>query len=481
MERTTISAEGNDSLSAERDSEARSQPPHGSQLRIGAKFAISSCVLLILAMCVFWLVTNRTTENILRQQADSLGNTLARQTAILATELVLANDLISMNVLLNQLTREAAVSEVAILSIEDQVIAISGNGGAAADGNGSGIFESYVAPIALQDSLAGYVRVSLDQRYIEQGVTRNFIFMLIALTLLLLTCVCVTAAFTQHLVTFPLRMLTFSMQSLRRGEVRFSPFEERMDEVGTLIRTYNRLVEDLEDPEVRQVIFEDETRSPLDTPTAYRKPGSAIVSILHLNISNYRQAMRQQESIETIELLNTYYFYIHEVTALYNGSIEKCAGDEILITFGAAQSDEDHCFHAVCAALLFLDLAETLGRELEAESLPSLQFRAGLHSGELLTGVLSSIAKNSYTVAGENLALTRQICEEGPIGRLLISEAAYVQADAEHRLVTDEFNEIVDEATGDFIKTWQVEEPMVNYKALLARQVEHLLSQDITV
>lgn len=475
-------ANENDNISAARESETRPQAAYGSQLKIGAKFAISSCVLLVLAMCVFWLVTNRTTENILRQQADSLGNTLARQTAILATELVLANDLISMNVLLNQLTREAAVSEVAILSIEDQVIAISGNASAAAgSATQPSLFESYVAPIALQDSLAGYVRVSLDQRYIEQGVTRNFIFMLIALSLLLLASVCVTVAFTQHLVTFPLRMLTFSMQSLRRGEVRFSPFGERMDEVGTLIRTYNRLLEDLEDPDVRQVIFEEETRSPLDTPSAYRKPGSSIVSILHLNISNYRQALRQQESVETIELLNTYYFYIHEVTALYNGSIEKCAGDEILITFGAAQSDEDHCFHAVCAALLFLDLADTLGRELEAESLSSLQFRAGLHSGELLTGVLSSLAQNSYTVAGENLALARQICEEGPVGKLLISEAAYIQADAEHRLVTDEFNEIVDEATGDFIKTWQVEEPMVNYKALLARQVEHLLSQDITV
>ena len=457
-----------------------------SQLRVGQKLAIASCVLMILSMCVFWLVTNQTTENILRQQADSLGNSLARQTAILATELVLANDLISMNVLLSQLTREAAISQAAILSIDDQVIAISGAAVSDPDGaqtSRTDLFGSYVAPIALQDSLAGYVRIHLDQRYIEQGVTRNFLFMLIALLLLALTGISVTLALAQHFVTFPLRMLSASMHSVRRGEPEPCPYGERGDEVGALIRNYNRLIYDLEDAETRQAIFgeEPEPTAIAQTPPAYRKPGSTIVSILHLNISNYRSALHQHDPVETVELINTYYFYIHKVAQLYNGNIEKCAGDEILLTFGAAQSDEDHSFHAVCAALLFLQLADTLSRELEAQSLPSLQFRAGLHCGELLTGVISSLEQKSYTVAGENLALARQICEEGPIGTLLISEAVYVQADADNRLITEEFNEIVDDTTGEFIKTWLVDEPMANYKSLLSRQVEHLLAQEMDV
>lgn len=468
------------------DFESRPYSQPASRLKIGSKLAISSSILVILSMCVFWLVTNQTTENILRQQADGLGNTLARQTAILATELVLANDLISMNVLLNQLTRETAIAQVAILSIDDQVIAISGASASSPDGQPrrqTDLFGSYVAPIALQDSLAGYVRINLDQRYIEQGVTRNFMFMLISLGLLILTAVCVTLALAQYFIAFPLRMLIASIQGIRRGELEASPFGERGDEVGMLIRHYNRLVYDLGSPEARQIMFGDEPEEPLtrQSPPAYRKPGSTMVSILHLNISNYRSALHQQEPVETVELLNTYYFYVHKVTELYNGNMEKCAGDEILITFGATQTDEEHCFHAVCAALLFLELTETLGRELEAQSLPSLHFRAGLHCGELLTGVLSSLDQMSYTVAGENLALTRKICEEGPIGTLIISEDAFVRSEADSRLITEEFNEIVDESCGDFIKTWIVEEAMTNYKTLLNRQVEHLLSQEMSV
>ena len=452
---------------------------HTMSARLGQKFALTGAALMILSMCVFWLVTNQTTENILRQQADSLGTTLARQTAILVTELVLANDMVSMNVLLNQLTREPAMAQVAVLSIEDQVIAISGSSSANA---GQCLFTNYVAPIALQNSLAGYVRINLDQQYIEQGVTRNFIFMVAALLLLMLTAIAVIYAMIQHFVSFPLSQLIASIQSVRHAQPEPCPFGERDDEVGSTIRLYNRLIYELEDEENRQAIFgpEEKITPKPASESIYRRPGSAFVSIVNINISNYRSALHQHEAEETIELLNTYYFYIHKVTKLYNGNIEKCAGDEILITFGAAQVDDEHCFHAVCAALLFLEITATLARELEAQGLPTLQFKAGLHCGELLTGVLSSLEQNTYTVAGENLALTRQICKEAPLDMLIISEAAYLLADADSRLITEEFTEVVDNKNGEFIKTWLVDEAMPNYKLLLDRQVEHLLAEEIS-
>lgn len=466
--------------------ESTSQKSAITRMKLGQKFALCTAVLLILSMSVFWLVTSQSTENILRQQADSLGNTIARQTAILVTELVLANDMVSMNVLLNQLTREESIAQVAVLSIDDRVIAISGSSVTPAGSESlrrSDLFGSYLAPIALQDSLAGYVRINLDQRYIERGVTRNFLFMLAALVLLILTSTSVIFALTQHVITFPLHLLGASIQSTRQGQAQPSPFGERSDEVGALIRQFNRLLYELEDDESRHAMFgpEQVLSSAEQAAALYRRPGSAFVSILNINISNYRLALHQHEAEETIELLNTYYFYVHKVTQLYNGNIEKCAGDEILITFGAAQMDDDHCFHAVCAALLFLDITATLARELEANDLPSLQFKAGLHCGDLLTGVLSSLEQNTYTVAGENLALTRQICEEAPIDTLIISEAAYILADADSRFITEEYNDVVDNQNGEFIKTWLVDEPMLTYKTLLDRQVKHILAEEISI
>jgi len=219
--------------------------PHSS-LKIGHKFSLTTSVVVVLAMSVFWLVTTYNTENILRQQADSLGETLARQTAILVTELVLSNDLISMNVLLNQLTRNAAIAQAAVLSVDDQVIAIAGSSVSSRNAGSNQFFGSYLSPIALQGSIAGYVRINLDQSYIEKGVTRNFIFILIALSLLIIVAITVTMALTQHFISLPLRTLTARIQQLQQGEVELSPFADRNDEVGVVIQAYNRLAYALE-------------------------------------------------------------------------------------------------------------------------------------------------------------------------------------------------------------------------------------------
>ena len=60
--------------------------------QISRKFTFAICLLLILAMCIFWLISSFNTQNLLRQQADGLGQSLAHQTAAQLTELILAND-----------------------------------------------------------------------------------------------------------------------------------------------------------------------------------------------------------------------------------------------------------------------------------------------------------------------------------------------------------------------------------------------------
>ena len=91
--------------------------------QISRKFATAVCLLLLLAMCVVWLISNYNTQNILRQQADNFGNLLAQQTATQLTELVLANDMISMNVILGNLARNSTIGEIAVVNINNEIIA----------------------------------------------------------------------------------------------------------------------------------------------------------------------------------------------------------------------------------------------------------------------------------------------------------------------------------------------------------------------
>jgi uncharacterized membrane protein affecting hemolysin expression len=445
-------------------------------MRIGHKLALTSAVVVVLAMSVFWLVTNSTTESILRQQADSLGESIARQTAILVTELVLSNDLISMNVVLNQLTRDAAISQAAILNVDDQVIAIAGaQRGAAIDRDQ--IFGSYVSPISLQGSLAGYVRINLDQSYIERGVTRNFTFMLIALGLLVLVAISVTTALAQHYISFPLHTLLLRLQQLRHGEIELCPFAERNDEIGLLIQEYNRLAYMLERGAQGRPVLPQEGFAALaeDDEEDTEPSGVTMGSVLHIQISNY-QSLLQGERRASVSRLNACYFYATQVAELYNGNIEVCAEDTLLISFGARQMDDEHAFHGCCSALLFLLLMQRVNQLARSNGMPRIECQAGLHSGELLTGVLSPLGRNRYTIAGESLNIVRKIAHNGAPGALIVSEQALIHAGGDARMISEQYSEFFDAAQDHLVATYLIRQPAPGLKALLDSQAEHLLS-----
>lgn len=142
------------------------QPPFSPR-----KLTALVCALVITGMAMVWLIGHFTTRLQLAQQTDSLGASLANQTALLATELVLANDLISLNVLLTELTRSPAIAQAAVFTVDDQVLAIAGPSAARLPEREPGPSGSYVAPIALQDSVAGYVRVYLEPQQSEGNET----------------------------------------------------------------------------------------------------------------------------------------------------------------------------------------------------------------------------------------------------------------------------------------------------------------------
>ena len=137
------------------------------------RFSISVSLLLVLAMCSFWLISSTIMQNLLHRQAESLGISLSQQTAIQMTEFVLANDMVSMNVVLASLIRDSGVRELAVLNVDGDIIAVAEN----TENPLSPIIpipytlrddlKIFRAPILLADSTAGLVRLTLNLNYIE--------------------------------------------------------------------------------------------------------------------------------------------------------------------------------------------------------------------------------------------------------------------------------------------------------------------------
>lgn len=426
-------------------------------------------------MCIFWLISNYNTENILSQQADKLGNTLARQIATQLTELVLANDLISMNVVLESLSQDQSIAEIAVLNIDNDVVAAAVNTQPTPRAiiplpiTLSQMQTEYLAPITLANSVAGSVRLRLDISYIETSIVNNFLFVTAATVLLLIVALTLTTTYFRYLVSFPARLLAYSISNIRKGEIETCPEPENNNEISTAIRQFNATAEFL-----AQNTFLNNFghRKPeIDAQSFGAIHGIQDVTLLTIKMANFHFLASTLSEEMLVNLLNKYYFFAGKISQLYNGKVSYCAEDEIVINFAGDQADEEQAFYAICAGQLFLQLVGDLN-DIEGEHIAS-KFKLAVHSGQAVSGLYSPVTQESNNLTGKTLDITRQICDECPNNSLLISEPCFEHAGAGARIDASEFSIVDDELQ---IITLLSNDPVLDYKNLLERQAIQLVT-----
>ena len=126
-------------------------------------------VALAMALIIYAVVMGLQFKQAMHEQADALGQSLTTQTATSATELLVSNDILSLNVLLNNLTKNPLVAHAAIYSVDNRILAEAGqrpkNG---LLGETQGLYQT---KITFQDVTAGHLRISLDMNQFEQPMT----------------------------------------------------------------------------------------------------------------------------------------------------------------------------------------------------------------------------------------------------------------------------------------------------------------------
>lgn len=85
------------------------------------------------------------------------------------------------------------------------------------------------------------------------------------------------------------------------------------------------------------------------------------------------------------------------------GMVNKFTGHGMLAVFGApiSRSEQEDPRHALGAALEIQQGLEELNRSLEAEGLPLMRMRIGVHSGQVLAGSMGSSERLEYAVIGD--------------------------------------------------------------------------------
>ncbi|MGI9251558.1 MAG: AhpA/YtjB family protein [Pseudohongiellaceae bacterium] len=504
---------------------------------LSRKFTASVCLLVVLAMSVFWLINSFYMQKVMRQQADELGQTLSRQIASQVTELMLVNDLISLNVVLNNIALNSNITEVSVLNVDGNLLATASNNSTPPGTlvplpfSLTEVRGDYQAPVVVAGSTAGYVRLSLDLNYMEASLMNTLLFVLAATLLLLIVAISLTRSYFQYLVRFPLQTLNFSLGRIRRGEIESCPEPEQNNEVSAVIRQFNATAEFLAHNSLLGVMFggkplsgktgsgaasgalSGKTESGASSgeadadETGSGLPGQEAVTLMCVSLANYQYLASTLPEDEMAQLLNRYYFLAGRVVQIYGGRVIHCAEGALLIAFGMRVVEEEQAFHGVCAGQLFLQMIDSINNPKQRDShnpqgshgqhdshdshKPAAKYRLSIHSGQAVSELYSPVTGGDDNLTGKTVDITRQICDACPDNSLLISKDTFERAGGETRVAAEVFGDEdkranlsdkdatnyasrVSEEDRAMPMTYLVREPIADYKLLLVRQAAQL-------
>lgn len=435
--------------------------------RIPHKIALCFALLVALVLTAFWLTVKTQLALTLQQQADALGGALARQTADAVTELVLANDLLSLNVVLNQLVSQGQVANVAVFNVDNQVIASAGS-----PARGSSLINAaYAAQIALQDSVAGTLRLTLDPAPLRAGLARSELYFRGVLALGVLFAIAAGFALGNHLAA-PLRALRELLADPRPEELDAD--YRRGDEIGQLQRACAVLLaERLEAEEEAMIPAGLGKASALGPGAGARLQGTVLV----VKVVNVHTAVELLHPATLARLLAEYSQYLQQAGKLYGGMAHRLDGEFAVLGFDARFS-ADHAFNALCCASLFLMLMQRLNTRHRAEGSPALEFRLGIHGGDIFLAALGGRDKPGESLMGRALDTAMLVAGQARPGRILVSEKSWREAGGEERLGSAERVEISLGGDAPALAAFNPAERSNAYAELLERQARHLLPAD---
>jgi len=149
-----------------------------------------------------------------------------------------------------------------------------------------------------------------------------------------------------------------------------------------------------------------------------------MVSVLFSDFSGFTAVSETMETDELIEELNTCFVKFDEIVEQYQLEKIKTIGDSYMCAGGVPAANKTNPGDAVAAALAMQKYIHNRRIAKEKEGKPYWDMRIGIHTGEVIAGVVGK-KKFAYDIWGDTVNLASRMESSGEDGRINISDATY--------------------------------------------------------
>lgn len=155
------------------------------------------------------------------------------------------------------------------------------------------------------------------------------------------------------------------------------------------------------------------------TPRYYNK-----ASVLFTDFKGFTMSCENLSPEELVEKLHRYFEKFDEITTKYKLEKIKTIGDAYMCAGGIPDEDELHPIKMVLAALEIQEFMKKKNIEDEKLGKDTWKLRLGIHTGELITGVVGK-KKFAYDVWGDTVNVASRMESSGEVGKVNISESTF--------------------------------------------------------
>jgi len=148
--------------------------------------------------------------------------------------------------------------------------------------------------------------------------------------------------------------------------------------------------------------------------------GFEEATLLFADIVGFTRLARDLRPNEVVDLLNLVFSRFDRLVESHGLEKIKTIGDEYMLAGGLPVPRRDHAHAVADAALEMLEVIGQLNQQMDHK----LSLRVGIHTGEVVAGVIGS-RKFSYDVWGDTVNIANRMQTQGLAGRIQVSEATH--------------------------------------------------------